>query len=177
MGNLARGRTVQVNSTCSENELFCLLLSSPLQCAVCSPNDTHSASSLNDNNNSTFWVSEIGPEVQEVALRLDFEAPVFFQDTTLVWQSIRPVAMTLERSCDYGQTWQVYRYYAVDCALAFMMEDVYVGVDSQPFNGTTPICTSVQTELFSFDFTHAVVSESVLIKQGIYGLMLEKGYP
>ena len=156
VGNLALGRTIQVNSTCAQNELFCLLLAS--QCAQCSPNDLHSAASLNDDDNSTFWVSEIGPEVGEVELRLDFENPVRFQDMTLVWQSIRPVAMTLERSCDNGLTWSVYRYYALDCQLSFMMEDTYVVNLMQPFNGTTPICTSNQIELFSFDFTDAVVS-------------------
>ena len=77
----------------------------------------------------------------------------------MVWQAIRPVAMTLERSCDYGETWSVYRYYAVDCALSFMMEDTFVGFGVGPFSGTTPICTSSQSELFSFDFSDALVCE------------------
>ena len=105
----------------------------------------------------------MGPGVQEVALRLDFEGPVLFRDTTLVWQSVRPVAMMLERSCDEGQTWLAYRYYAVDCALFFMMEDTFVGSGTPPFSGTTPVCTSAQTELFSFGFTDAVVSQYGLL--------------
>lgn len=157
-GNLALGRTIRVNSTCMQGQLFCTLLTFPSDCTVCSPEDAHSASSLNDNDNSTFWVSEIGMGVQLVTLNLDFEGPVHFQDMTLVWQSVRPIAMTLERSCDYGETWSVYRYYAVNCAESFMVVDTYVAEGIQPFNGTTPVCTSVQTELFSIGFTNAVVS-------------------
>lgn len=154
--NLALGRTILVNSTCTPNELFCPLFLST-DCAPCSA--ANSASSLNDNDNSTFWVSEIGPNVRKVGLQIDFEAPVFFQGMTMVWQAVRPVAMTLERSCDNGETWFVYRYYAVDCALAFMMEDTFVATGVGPFSGTTPICTSSQSELFSFDFSDALVSE------------------
>ena len=161
IGNLALGRIIQVNSTCSENDLFCPLFLNT-DCEICSPTNTHSAASLNDNNNSTFWVSEIGPNVQKVGFRLDFEAPVLFQDMTLVWQSVRPIAMTLERSCDDGETWLPYRYYALNCAASFMMNDTFVGDGIPPFNGTTPVCTSTQTELFSFGFTDAVVSQTEL---------------
>lgn len=157
VGNLALGRTILVNSTCTPGVLFCPLFLGT-DCALCSA-ERNSGSSLNDNDNSTFWVSDIGRSVQQVALQLDFEAPVFFQGMTMVWQATRPIAMTLERSCDYGETWSVYRYYAVDCALSFMMEDTFVGVGVEPFNGTTPICTSTQTELFSFSFSDALVSE------------------
>lgn len=122
---------------------------------MCKAESAHSAESLNDNDDSTFWVSEIGTNVSEVSLSLDFEAPVLFQGTTLVWKSTRPVAMTLERSCDYGETWSVYRYYALSCSLSFMMEDTF-NVD--PSLGTTPICSSREIELFSFDFTDSVVS-------------------
>ena len=156
IGNLALGRTIHASSTCMENDSFCLFLGS--ECSVCSPDEEHSARSINDNDNFTFWVSEIDPSSREVSLQLDFEGPVLFQGMAMVWESIRPSAMVLERSCDYGQTWSVYRYYALNCAAAFMMIDTYVGANILPFNGTTPVCTSVQTELFSFGVTDAVVS-------------------
>lgn len=156
VGNLAIGRSISVNSTCANNDLYCpFFLTSP--CTQCSET-VHSPSSLNDDNNATFWVSEIGRNTTQVALQLDFEGTVTFQDMTLVWQSVRPYVMTLERSCDFGETWSVYRYYALDCAVAFMMEHTDVGNGVPPFNGTTPVCTNSQTELFTFDFETSEVS-------------------
>lgn len=93
-----------------------------------------------------------------MSLQLDFEGPVFFRDMTLVWQSVHPVAMVLERSCDYGETWSVYRYYALNCQVAFMLEDTFIDDNTPPFNGTAPICTSVQTEILLFSDTDSVVS-------------------
>lgn len=34
-------------------------------------------------------------------------------------QSFRPVAMLVERSKDFGQTWKVFRYFSDDCSLHF----------------------------------------------------------
>ena len=154
IGNLAIARTIVTNSSCMEGELLCpLFLLTP--CQLCAAN---SSQNLNDGNNGTFWASQIGPEVKEVGLRLDFERPVHFQDMTMVWMSVRPIAMTLERSCDYGETWSVYRYYALNCPFYFNVPDTHISSATPPFTSTAPICTSVQSELFSFSFSDALVS-------------------
>lgn len=40
-------------------------------------------------------------------------------DCNLSLQSVRPAAMLVERSKDFGQTWKIFRFFAEDCALHF----------------------------------------------------------
>ena len=83
------------------------------------------------------------------SLQIDFEGPVLFQGMTMVWHSVRPRTMLLERSQDFGATWQVYRYYSSSCSDSFMLPDTAV-TDSSLFNTTAPICTSSQSQLLPF---------------------------
>ena len=84
------------------------------------------------------------------SLQIDFEGPVLFQGMTMVWHSVRPRTMLLERSQDFGETWQVYRYYSSSCSNSFMLPDTAV-TDSSLFNTTAPICTSSQSQLLPFE--------------------------
>lgn len=36
-----------------------------------------------------------------------------------ILQSFRPAAMLVERSRDFGQTWKIFKYFALNCASAF----------------------------------------------------------
>ena len=161
VGNLALGRTVDSASTCSSGSLFCIFALPSAGCFPCNPNTTHSISNINDNNNGSVWLSEIGPSSSNTTLQLDFEAPILFERTVLVWQSARPRSMVLERSHDNGETWIPYRYYSASCNDSFMLPNTVVTSDTV-LSSTEAICTNVESQLFPV--TNALVSSSSLVK-------------
>uniref|UniRef100_A0A3P8X336 Laminin, beta 4 n=1 Tax=Cynoglossus semilaevis TaxID=244447 RepID=A0A3P8X336_CYNSE len=57
--------------------------------------------------------------VHQVSIRLDLETVFQFSHMILTFKSFRPVAMLVERSKDFGQTWKVFRYFSDDCSLHF----------------------------------------------------------
>ena len=161
VGNLALGRTVSSTSTCSSGSEFCIFGSSV--CDFCDPNTTHLISNINDNNNGTVWLSEIG-SLSEVTLQLDFEAPVLFERSVLVWQSARPQSMVLERSHDNGQTWIPYRYYSASCNSSFMLPNTPMTPDTI-LGSTDAICTSLESQLFPT--TNGLVSQTLTCIQSM----------
>ena len=147
IGNLAIGRSINASTTCATGSEYCRFFTP--DCFSCLPESANSASSINDNDNNTAWYSAIGPSGLMTNLQIDFEAPVMFEGMTMVWDSVRPRAMQLERSQDFGATWQVYRYYSSSCSDSFMLPDTTV-TDNSFFNTSNPICTSAQSQLFPF---------------------------
>jgi len=145
--NLAIGRDLLTNSSCSPGEEYCLFLDPANTCLSCTAdNSAH----LNDNDPSTAWVSNIGSSAGPAVLQFDFEAPLRFVSTRIEFESIRPQTMVLEVSRDQGSSWEVLRYYSTACQAMFGRDDVTFIAVNRVFENMEAICTSSQSQLFPF---------------------------
>uniref|UniRef100_A0A3P8X1D7 Laminin subunit beta 4 n=1 Tax=Cynoglossus semilaevis TaxID=244447 RepID=A0A3P8X1D7_CYNSE len=132
-GDLMIGRASQLwaSSTCGLDgpESYCIVgyLEKCFFCDSRLPYDRHGNQNSHriDNIITTYehdrkkqwWQSENG--VHQVSIRLDLETVFQFSHMILTFKSFRPVAMLVERSKDFGQTWKVFRYFSDDCSLHF----------------------------------------------------------
>uniref|UniRef100_A0A452HSB5 Uncharacterized protein n=1 Tax=Gopherus agassizii TaxID=38772 RepID=A0A452HSB5_9SAUR len=75
---------------------------------------------------STFWQSTTWkdyPKPLQVNITLSWNKTIELTDNIVItFESGRPDQMILEKSLDYGRSWQPYQYYATDCLDAFHMD-------------------------------------------------------
>uniref|UniRef100_A0A8C5R2C7 Netrin G1 n=1 Tax=Leptobrachium leishanense TaxID=445787 RepID=A0A8C5R2C7_9ANUR len=77
-------------------------------------------------NPSTFWQSitwKHYPSPLQINITLSWNKTIeLTNNIAITFESGRPEKMILEKSLDYGRTWQPYQFYAADCLDAFRME-------------------------------------------------------
>ena len=136
IGNLASGRTLLTRSSCCRNSSS--RPHPPVTPDLC-PEDTHPPAHMTDDPFShpdTWWASGAGTATQQQQdeIRLDLETHFCLSHVVLVFRSPRPAAMEIERSADFGKTWEALKLFAHNCSLEFGLADDF----AQPGS----LCTS-----------------------------------
>uniref|UniRef100_A0A8C6NB23 Uncharacterized protein n=1 Tax=Melopsittacus undulatus TaxID=13146 RepID=A0A8C6NB23_MELUD len=123
---LGRAHLLRASSTCglSKPETYCTPHGEwSMRCCRCDSRLPHAYNGhrvenvLSSAGHSRWWQSQNG--IERVSLQLDLDQTFQLGSILLHFRSPLPAAMLVERSTDFGQTWDVYQYLASDCATAF----------------------------------------------------------
>uniref|UniRef100_A0A8C3ABH6 Si:dkey-202e22.2 n=1 Tax=Cyclopterus lumpus TaxID=8103 RepID=A0A8C3ABH6_CYCLU len=160
IGNLASGRTLLTHSSCCGNSSFhhSPCPSPPAAPRLLCPEDTHPSAHMTDDpflHPNTWWASGAGAAVPEQRdeIRLDLETQFCLSHVVLVFRSPRPAAMAIERSADFGKTWEALKLFAQNCSTEFGLPDDYTQPGSlctSRYTGVTP-CSGGEVILRTLD--------------------------
>ncbi|NXJ11488.1 LAMB3 protein, partial [Odontophorus gujanensis] len=123
---VGRGQHLAASSTCglTKPETYCTPHGEwNMRCCKCDSRLPHArnghrvANVLSSAGRARWWQSQSGME--NVYLQLDMDQEFQLSSVVLDFRSPLPAAMLIERSTDFGKTWEVYQYMASDCAAAF----------------------------------------------------------
>ncbi|KAM9520354.1 laminin subunit beta-3 isoform 1-T3 [Guaruba guarouba] len=123
---LGRAHLLRASSTCglSKPETYCTPYGEwSMRCCRCDSRLPHAYNGhrvenvLSSAGPSRWWQSQNG--IERVSLQLDLDQTFQLGSILLHFRSPLPAAMLIERSTDFGQSWDVYQYLASDCATAF----------------------------------------------------------
>lgn len=128
VGDLLIGRTqfLRASSTCglTKPETYCTQYGEwQMKCCKCDSRLPHNYNSHRVENVASssgpmrWWQSQ--NDVNPVSLQLDLDRRLQLQDIMMDFKGPMPAGMLIERSSDFGKTWQVYQYLAADCTSTF----------------------------------------------------------
>ncbi|XP_007951255.1 laminin subunit beta-3 [Orycteropus afer afer] len=128
VGDLLVGRTqfLRASSTCglTKPETYCTQYGEwQMKCCKCDSRLPHNYNSHRVENVAAssgpmrWWQSQ--NDVNHVSLQLDLDKKFQIQDIMMEFKGPLPAGMLIERSSDFGKTWQVYQYLAADCTSTF----------------------------------------------------------
>ncbi|KAB0377271.1 hypothetical protein FD755_011715 [Muntiacus reevesi] len=128
VGDLLIGRTrfLRASSTCglTKPETYCTEYGEwQMKCCKCDSRLAHNYNGhrvenvVSSSGPTRWWQSQ--NDVSPVFLQLDLDRKFQLQDIMMDFKGPVPAGMLIERSSDFGKTWQVYQYLAADCSSAF----------------------------------------------------------
>ncbi|XP_037831446.1 netrin-4 isoform X2 [Kryptolebias marmoratus] len=124
IGNLAVGRTLLTLSSCCGTSTPHLCSHPPANPHPCRE-DAHPPALMTDDpflHPGTWWASGGGTAPPD-EIRLELETKFCLSHVVLVFRSPRPAAMTVERSADFGRSWETLKVFASDCGAEFDLAD------------------------------------------------------
>ncbi|XP_078282249.1 netrin-G2 [Rhinoraja longicauda] len=147
--------------TCGDPpERFCALGNPYMcfsECDVSNPDLAHPPKLMfdqEDNGPVTYWQSVTWkkyPEPLLANITLSWNKSIqLTENIVITFEAGRPTTMILEKSLNYGRTWQPYQYYAEDCMEAFRMEAKNVR-DLSPVTALQIICTEDYSKWVGFE--------------------------